>query len=148
MSAPALHIEPIELAPGALLQLAAAHPSRYPVLLDSAAEGALSRTSLLAALPRGALWLDARGGVHVSGELPALPTSGFLATLDAQWRAAAAGAASRPADQPFAGGWFVYLGYELALEIEPALRPFWPQASFADSRPVAVALRIPAALLR
>jgi len=148
MSAPALHIEPLELPTDALLKLAAAHPSRYPVLLDSAAEGALSQTSLLAALPRGALWLDARGGVHVSGELPALPTSGFLPTLDAQWRAAATGAAPRPADKPFAGGWFVYLGYELALETEPALRAFWPQASFTDCRPVAVALRIPAVLLR
>jgi anthranilate synthase component 1 len=148
MSAPALHIEPVELPPDALLKLAAAHPDRYPVLLDSAAEGALSQTSLLAALPRGALWLDARGGTHVSGELPPLPTSGFLGTLDAQWRAAAVAAVPRPADQPFGGGWFVYLGYELALEIEPALRPFWPQASYGDSRPVAVALRIPAALQR
>jgi anthranilate synthase component I len=148
MSAPALHIEPLELPAGALLKLAAAHPDRYPVLLDSAADGALSQVSLLAALPRGALWLDARGGMHVSGGLPPLPTGGFLATLDAQWRAAATGAASRPAGQPFAGGWFVYLGYELALEIEPALRPFWPQASFRDSRPVAVALRIPAVLMR
>jgi anthranilate synthase component 1 len=148
MSAPALQIEPIELAPGALLQLAAAHPARYPVLLDSAADGALSRTSLLAALPRGAVWLDARGGMHVTGDLPPLATEGFLATLDAHWRAAGAHAAPRPAGQPFAGGWFVYLGYELALEIEPALRRFWPQASFADMRPVAVALRIPAALLR
>src|SRR5262245_9647051 len=101
MSAPALSIEPLELPPGALLKLAAAHPDRYPVLLDSAAEGALSQTSLLAALPRGALWLDARGGMHVTGALPPLPTHQFLATLDAQWRAAAAGAAPRPANLPF-----------------------------------------------
>jgi len=64
-----------------------------------------------------------------TNELPALETGSFLATLDAQWRAAGSGAAPRPAEQPFAGGWFVYLGYELALEIEPALRSFWPQAS-------------------
>jgi anthranilate synthase component I len=148
MSAPAPYIEPLELPADALLKLAAAHPDRYPVLLDSAAEGALSQISLLAALPRGALWLDARGGMHASGELPPLPVSDFLGTLDAQWRAAAAGATAQPPNLPFAGGWFVYLGYELALEIEPALRPFWPQTSFADARPVAVALRVPAALLR
>jgi anthranilate synthase component 1 len=148
MSAPALHIERLELPQDALLKLAAAHPDRYPVLLDSAAEGPLSRTSLLAALPRGALWRDARGGMHVSGALPPLSTAGFLGTLDAQWRTAAAGAAPLPPELPFAGGWMVYLGYELALEIEPALRAFWPSASRMDARPVAVALRIPAALLR
>ncbi len=150
MSAPALHIQPLELAPGALLKLAAAYPDRYPVLLDSAADGPLSQSSLLAALPRGAIWLDARGGVHVSGDLPPLDGGGgFLSMLDAQWRSAAMhGVSRRPAHLPFGGGWFVYLGYELALEIEPALRPFWPAASFADARPVAVALRIPAALVR
>jgi anthranilate synthase component 1 len=148
MSAPALHVQPVELAPDALLKLAAAYPGRYPVLLDSAAEGPLSQTSLLAALPRGALWLDARGGVHVAGTLPALDTQGFLAALDAHWHAAARDAAPRPATLPFAGGWVVYLGYELALEIEPALGHFWPETSLADPRPVAVALRVPAALLR
>ncbi|MET0282527.1 MAG: aminodeoxychorismate synthase component I [Steroidobacteraceae bacterium] len=148
MPAPQLHIEPIELAPDALLQLAARHPSRYPVLLDSAADGALSRTTLLAALPRGMLWLDARGGVHTSGNLPPLAASGFLPALEAQWRAAGEGAAAAPAGLPFSGGWFVYLGYELALEIEPTLRSFWPAASFGDARPVALALRVPAALLR
>jgi anthranilate synthase component 1 len=148
MSAPQLHVEPLQLAPGALLALAARHPARYPVLLDSAAEGALSQTSLLAALPRGALWLDARGGVHTTGDLPPLEAAGFLPALEAQWRAAGQGAAPRPADLPFAGGWFVYLGYELALETEPTLRRFWPQASFDDARPVAVALRVPAVLLR
>ncbi len=147
MPAPALHVESLQLAPGALLKLAAAHPGRYPVLLDSAAEGALSRRSLLAALPRGAAWLDARGGVHVTGDLPALEASDFLGMLDAQWRAASAGAAPRSPEHPFGGGWFVYLGYEVALEVEPSLRAFWPQASFADARPVAVALRVPAALV-
>src|SRR5262249_17410007 len=93
MSAPTLHVEPLRLEPEALLRLAAAHPERYPVLLDSAAEGALSRCSLLAALPRGVLWMDANGKVHTSGDLPASSTQGFLAALDAQWRAAAAGAA-------------------------------------------------------
>jgi anthranilate synthase component 1 len=149
MPAPVLHVEPLELAPGVLLKLAAARPDRYPVLLDSAADGPLSRDSMLAALPRGAVWLDARGGIHVSGDLPALAGDGFLPLLDAQWRFAAAhGPSQRPAHIPFGGGWFVYMGYELALEIEPALRPFWPATSLVDARPVAVALRVPAALVR
>ncbi len=86
--------------------------------------------------------------MHQSGELPAIDAQGFLNALDAHWHVAAAGAAPCPADQAFGGGWFVYLGYELALEVEPALRPFWPRASLADARPVAVALRVPAALVR
>jgi anthranilate synthase component I len=148
MRAPSPQIEPVRLAPQALLTLAARWPERYPVLLDSAAEGALSQMSLLAALPRGCLWLDSSGGVHSSGDLPPDSANGFLPALDAQWRSAAAGAAARPASLPFAGGWFVYLGYELGLEIEPSLRPFWPSASFGDARPVAAALRVPAALMR
>ncbi len=147
MRAPQLHIEAVELAPQALLNLAARWPERYPVLLDSAAEGALSKMSVLAALPRGCLWLDARGGVHTSGELPPVSASAFLPALDAHWRRAAAGAVARPATLPFGGGWFVYLGYELGLEIEPSLRPYWPTASWSDARPVAAALRVPAALL-
>jgi anthranilate synthase component 1 len=147
MGAPRLHVETHDIAPGALLTLAARHPDRYPVLLDSAADGALSQVSLLAALPRGMVWLDSTGRLHHSGTLPEPPAGGFLAALDAQWRAAGAGSATRPPELPFAGGWFVYLGYELALETEPALRPWWPAASLQDARPVAVALRIPAAVL-
>jgi anthranilate synthase component 1 len=148
MRAPTLHIEPVELTPQALLNLAARHPGRYPVLLDSAAEGALSQMSLLAALPRGCIWLDARGGVHTCGDLPPLSADAFLPALDAHWSRAATGAVQRPATMPFGGGWFVYLGYELGLEIEPSLRRWWPAASLEDSRPVAVALRVPAALMR
>ena len=147
MRAPQVHIEPLQLAPETLVGLAGSNPARYPVLLDSAAQGALSQSSLLAALPRGALWLDASGGIHTTGDLPPLAANGFLETLEAHWQAAAAGAAPRPARVPFAGGWVIYLGYELALEIEPSLRTFWPQGSFKDARPVAVALRIPAALM-
>ncbi|MDQ2641299.1 MAG: aminodeoxychorismate synthase component I [Pseudomonadota bacterium] len=148
MGAPSLHVEAVQLAPGILLELAARHPERYPVLLDSAAEGALSQVSLLAALPRGALWLDARGGLHTTGSLPPLTAPDFLGALDSHWRHAGQGGAARPPTLPFAGGWFVYLGYELALQVEPSLAAWWPQASSVDARPVAVALRIPAALLQ
>ena len=148
MGAPSLHVEAVQLAPGILLELAARHPERYPVLLDSAAEGALSQVSLLAALPRGALWLDARGGLHTTGSLPPLTAPDFLGALDSHWRHAGQGGAARPPTLPFAGGWFVYLGYELALQVEPSLAPWWPPASSMDARPVAVALRIPAALLQ
>jgi anthranilate synthase component I len=148
MRAPQLHIEPVELAPDALLAMTARWPERYPVLLDSAAQGALSQMSMLAALPRGSLWLDARGGVHTTGQLPPLPATDFLSALEAHWSHAAVDTAERPTTLPFGGGWFVYLGYETALEVEPSLRGHWPGASFHDARPVAAALRVPAALLR
>jgi anthranilate synthase component I len=148
MRAPSLHVEAIQLPPQAQLALAARWPSRYPVLLDSAAQGALSSMSLLAALPRGMVWLDSRGGLHTSGELPPLESQDFLDTLQAQWSRAAQAAAARPVHTPFGGGWFVYAGYELGLQIEPSLHPFWPAANFNDARPVAAALRIPAALVR
>jgi anthranilate synthase component I len=148
MGAAALHIEPIALPHEAMLELASRWPERYPVLLDSAATGALSEVSVLAALPRGCLWLDAQGGLHTDGTLPPLDGTGFLQSLDAQWQKAAFGAAPRPFNLPFGGGWFVYLGYELGLEIEPSLRRYWPATSLTDPRPVAIAMRIPAALLR
>jgi anthranilate synthase component I len=147
MRAPSLLVEQVALEPHALLNLAAQWPARYPVLLDSAAQGSLSNMSLLAALPRGCLWLDSHGGVHSSGDLPPVEANGFLPAMDAQWRAAAASSPARPEALPFGGGWVVYLGYELALEIEPSLRPFWPTSSLGDARPVAAALRIPAALM-
>jgi anthranilate synthase component I len=145
MSAPQVHFEPVALAPHALLALASRWPDRYPVLLDSAAQGALSSFSMLAALPRATLAIDAAGRLHGFGRVD-IP-GGFLATLEQLWREAAKSAAARPEHLPFAGGWIVYLGYELAREIEPSLRPWWPAGSLADARPVATAMRIPAALI-
>ena len=67
MRAPSLHVEPLELNAEALLCLSASDPARYPVLLDSAAEGSLSQVSLLAALPRGRLQLDSAGCLRTEG---------------------------------------------------------------------------------
>lgn len=147
MRAPSLQIEPIEISASALLALTARDPVRYPVLLDSAAEGPLSQVSLLAALPRGRLWLDSAGALHAEGALPPPQGSDFLAALDALWRAEAQTANPAAHLPMFHGGWFVYLGYELARQIEPTLESSWPEASRRDPRPVAWALRVPAALM-
>jgi anthranilate synthase component 1 len=142
------HVEPLALPSGALLRLASQQPERYPILLDSAAKGPLSQASLLAALPRGALWMDATGGLHRTGDVPDPGAArGFLEALDAAWQSQRRGAGAVPPELPFGGGWIVYLGYELALEIEPKLQSTWPASSRADSRPVALALRVPAALV-
>ena len=46
-------------------------------------------------------------------------------------------------DPPFTGGWFLYLGYELAQSIEPSLN----LSEAEDGLPVATATRFPAAIL-
>jgi len=147
MRAPFLHVESLDLDAEALLALASRDPARYPVLLDSAAEGSLSQVSLLAALPRGRLWLDAAGLLHTEGAVPPTRETGFLNALDALWRGESQPAVEAELNLPFRGGWFAYLGYELAREIEPTLEPWWPAKSRADQRPVAWAMRVPAALL-
>jgi len=120
-----------------LLALHRLRPARYPFLLESAARGgARAGWDILFGDPGATLTLDASGAV--TG--PHAQRS-FLDALDA-WSAAER---HDPRDDglPFHGGWFLYLGYELAEEIEPTLR--LPR----DARlPVAVATRCRSALLR
>ena len=111
-----------------LRRLAALHPKRYPVLFDSAADGPLSRTSILVAEPRAALWLDQSGRVGAEGITPR--GSDFLSALEDWWLAerlpvTPAGHAGRQTGRqrfPFVGGWALFLSYEVAQEIEPRLR--------------------------
>jgi anthranilate synthase component I len=125
--------------PGAVLRrLAARFPDRYPVLMDSAAQGPLSRTSILAAAPNAALWLDAAGKLHSDGV--AVPDTGFLDALEQWWLAERT--VWEPGAPAFAGGWTVFLGYELAREIEPRL--VLPPASLPWQ---AFALRTPCAVV-
>jgi len=108
--------------------LAAHFPQRYPVLFDSAAAGEHTRHSLLAAYPSACLWQDSTRGIHGSGDVPpdvvAAGSSGFLDRLDLWWRLASTKRSAQPiarADVGFHGGWAVFLGYEIADEIEPGL---------------------------
>jgi len=136
-----------------LRRLAYADPIAFPVLFDSAACGALGRHSILATYPDAALWLDAHGRLRGWGLEQGFETQpGFLSALEALWRATAAtdlagGLAARgdEAIGPFRGGWVVYLGYELAAEVEPKL--VLPAALSPGSAPRAFALRVPAALV-
>jgi anthranilate synthase component 1 len=110
------------------------------LLLESVA-GGNARWDLLFATDGTGLRLDADG---VTRDLEGKPLQGkFLDLLDAAWRQA--GPTPRVADGlPFHGGWAVYLGYELAAQVEPVLH--LPRAP--GPLPVALALRCPAAIAR
>jgi anthranilate synthase component I len=129
--APIISVVPVEGA--ALRRLATRSPDDFPVFFDSAAQGPLARYSLLATRPVASLTRDAQG--RLEAHSLSLVPGGFLDNLRA-WTAART-PYQRPEDLPFVGGWFVYLGYELAAEIEPRL-----QLPAADAPFSAFALRV------
>ncbi len=114
-----------------LLDLHALSPQRYPHLLESSATGQQGCFDILFAFP----------GECVS--LKNLDEFSFFEKLDGLWNAEKN---AIPDDEtlPFTGGWFLYLSYELAAEIEPKLN-----LSVEDSAlPIASATRFPAAVIR
>jgi anthranilate synthase component I len=118
---PGAEVRALDAPPAVLRKLAATRPRDYPVLLESVAQGPLGRVSILAARPRAALWLDAHGRVGSSGSAPR--GGSFLSSLERWWLAERTPAAGDAGGQiPFAGGWAVFLGYEIAEEIEPRLK--------------------------
>jgi anthranilate synthase component I len=128
----------LDLHEDALLGLHALFPHKYPVLFESiGGETAIGRHDLLFALPgerltlTGELRLD---GTHAAGH------HRFLDALDDWWRIESR--AQEPGAPPFAGGWFLYLGYELAAQVEPSLR--LPRSR----RPAAMAWRMRGAIVR
>jgi anthranilate synthase component 1 len=123
-----------------LLGLSWLNPARYPFLLQSAASGPeLARYDILFAFPGETLTLAAGGSL--TGPAGA-GQNGFLGALDEWWSRECEDADAAAATLPFRGGWFVYLGYELAGEIETGLR-----LETDDSLPLAFATRIPVAVI-
>lgn len=123
--------------PDELRRLNQLFPDRYPYLLQSTAhDGKLGHFDILLAFPGEALVLEQSGalrGPHTDNQTQ------FLNALDSWW--AEERVAAGDSDLPFLGGWFLYLGYELAAEIEPSLQlhddPRLPTA-FAVRCPVAI----------
>ena len=94
-----------------------ADPARLPFLLESASTGTRhGRYDILMQVGQQALWLDAAGALHgvESGNGP------FLPALDRWYQAQRT--PQGLSHLPFTGGWFLYLGYELAAEIEPRVQ--------------------------
>ena len=119
-----------------LLALHAANPARYPFLLQSVASGTVQgRYDILFAFPGETIALDPLGQLPTARRVPE-----FLPALDEQWRAQRV--ERQPVELPFTGGWFVYLGYELAGQIEPKL-----QLELPRDLPLAAATRIPVAII-
>ncbi|VAX12265.1 Para-aminobenzoate synthase, aminase component [hydrothermal vent metagenome] len=119
------------------------NPERYPFLLQSTASGgeaSNARYDILFAFPGQRLRLNADGGLE--GE-HAGPQGDFLSALDNWWRQESVDAASDDSSLPFKGGWFLYLAYELAGQIETRLR----LSALPVDQPVAEAVRIPAAMI-
>ncbi|MDH3980809.1 MAG: aminodeoxychorismate synthase component I [Gammaproteobacteria bacterium] len=119
-----------------LLALHHSQPARYPHLLQSTAHG---RYDILFACPGETLELDASG--NLEGPHAQTATGDFLDSLDCWWQSIREAAHSGPL--PFSGGWFVYLGYELAGQVEARLR--MPAAS--TLLPVAMATRFATAVI-
>ncbi len=127
-----------------LLAVHRAFPDDFPCLLQSAVADAgqleSARYDILFAFPRQTLILGADGGLRLDGEPRA--EHDFLAALD-RLHGEAAAAAPRTGGVPFGGGWFLFLGYELAGQVERRLR--LPRGR--DDFPVALAMRVPAAII-
>ncbi len=128
------------------LRLIGRYPERYPGWLESSAPSGgvghdpagAPRFDVLPISTGESLRLDAAGrlvGPHAQG------AGGFLEALDAWWRSLAR--ANGEVSLPFSGGWLLYLGYELAAEIEPRL-----VLPGAPDPWIALAWRTPAAWIR
>ena len=117
--------------------------SRYPYLLSSSAvRQNNTQYDILLAFPQYTLTLNADKTLHCTDE--SLPLAdGFFATLENFYQQNKVAESEASDNLPFTGGWFVYLAYEMAEEIEPRLS----LPSLPEAQPLAVAARCPAAIV-
>ncbi len=139
---PASHYQWLDRVPD-LVGLSAANPREFPFLLDNAAGPGCS---LL--LYAGQELLVQHSDGRITGPVEGGTSGGdFFERLD-RWYQAEKDPRATPrvpeaAEIPFSGGWFVYLGYEMAATIEPTLRLPVNDSGLPD----ALAQRCPGAVL-
>lgn len=129
-----------------LLALHQLNSRRYPFLLESVAQPldthvsdkvSPSRFDILFAFPQETLTLNSN---ELLSGLPELNGNDFLAQLSHWWQTGR-DTSIHCTELPFNGGWFLYLGYELAKQIEPRLSLKLPSTA------IAYATRVPAAVI-
>jgi len=130
-----------------LLTLHHFNSSRYPFLLQTVASSAGdTHFDILFACPQQSLILDGQLRLSINdgyGVTTASENNDFLCVFDQLWKKES-GCYDSGQPVPFQGGWFLFLGYELAQQIEPSLQ--LPTLSQPDA-PIACATRIPAAVV-
>ncbi|MGV6808078.1 MAG: chorismate-binding protein, partial [bacterium] len=114
-----------------MLDLHCLNPQRYPFLLESGSSGPQGQFDILFACPSDYL------------ALTALDQEDFLSQLDAAWSQECSSDTGQASGLPFRGGWFLYLSYELAGQIEPQLI----LKTEPDGLPIASATRVHAAVI-
>lgn len=123
-------------------------PDRYPYLLASSADRENNtHFDILPACPQYQLRLNADDSLDCD-DPSCVPGDGFFNTLESLYQrdrtaVCESTVTDAPVDLPFTGGWFVYLCYEMAAEIEPCLQ--LPELPAGE--PKAIASRCPAAII-
>ena len=120
-----------------LLALHQSNPERYPFLLESVASSDSSHFDILFAFPQETLTLSNKEELSGYSDTEG---NNFLTNLSRWWQTKRNNKVECE-KLPFNGGWFLYLGYELAKQVEPHLILKTP------STPIAYATRIPAAVI-
>lgn len=128
-----------------LLALHHKNPTQYPFLLESVASSldessdktCSSRFDILFAFPQETLTLT--NNEKLTGYKD-IHGNDFLNNLS-QWWKSSRNDSIQCETLPFTGGWFLYLGYELAQQVEPQLN------LKKSTTPIAYATRIPAAII-
>jgi anthranilate synthase component 1 len=116
---------------------------RYPYLLKSSATRQNNtQYDILIACPQYELTLNSDKSLHCTDKDLAV-SEGFFETLENHYQHNKVKTADNSNNLPFTGGWFVYLSYEMAEEIEPCLS----LPSLPAKQPLAVAARCPAAII-
>ena len=132
-----------------LTALCKKRPEDYPYALvsTSSSDARLrDRYDIFFAYPQESLLLDKDHTLSYTGENSPGNGQGFLDAFNSYWQKEKI--ETQSSDYPFTGGWFIYLAYEVAVEVEPTLGlPEADELASNNDIPVALARRCPAAII-